>query len=52
MGYTAWHCHVAGSPDGKITRPDGSVDDWLATDDPAEDLGFDAFLTGVDAILM
>lgn len=52
MGGTIWHCHVAVSLDGRIARPDGSVDDWLAADHPAEDFGFDAFLAGVDAILM
>jgi dihydrofolate reductase len=52
MGGTIWHCHIAVSLDGKIARPDGSVDDWLAADYPAEDFGFDAFLAGVDAILM
>jgi len=49
---TIWHCHIAVSLDGKIARPDGSVDDWLTADYPAEDFGFDAFLAGVDAILM
>lgn len=49
---TIWHCHVAVSLDGKIARPDGSVDDWLAADYPAEDFGFDAFLASVDAIVM
>ena len=52
MGGTIWHCHIAVSLDGKIARPDGSVDDWLAADYPAEDFGFDAFLAGVDAVLM
>ena len=52
MDRTIWHCHIAASLDGKIARPDGSVDDWLAADYPAEDFGFDAFLAGVDAILM
>jgi dihydrofolate reductase len=51
MAGTVWHCHIAVSLDGKIARPDGSVDDWLA-DYPAEDFGIDAFLAGVDAILM
>jgi len=51
MGDTIWHCHLAVSLDGKIARPDGSVDDWLA-DYPAEDFGIDTFLAGVDAILM
>ena len=52
MSKTVWHCHIAASLDGKIARPDGSVDDWLAADYPAEDFGFDAFLGAVDAILM
>jgi dihydrofolate reductase len=52
MAATVWHCHIAASLDGKIARPDGSVDDWLAKDYPAEDFGFDAFLDAVDAILM
>lgn len=51
MGGIIWHCHIAVSLDGKIARPDGSVDDWLA-DYPAEDFGIDTFLAGVDAILM
>jgi dihydrofolate reductase len=49
---TVWHCHVAVSLDGKIARPDGSVDDWLVADHRPEDFGFEAFLAGVDAILM
>jgi dihydrofolate reductase len=49
---TIWHCHIAVSLDGKIARPDGSVEDWLVRDYPAEDFGFDAFLEGVEAILM
>lgn len=52
MDRTIWHCHIAISLDGKIARPDGSVDDWLAAHYPAEHFGFDAFLAGVDAILM
>jgi dihydrofolate reductase len=52
MGRTVWHCHIAASLDGKIARPDGSVDDWLAAEYPAEDFGFAAFFAGVDAILM
>ncbi|MCO6419181.1 dihydrofolate reductase family protein [Siccirubricoccus sp. KC 17139] len=50
MARTIWHCHLAVSLDGRIARPDGSVD-WLA-DYPAEDFGFESFLAGVDAILM
>ena len=52
MGRTVWHCHIAASLDGKIARPDGSVDDWLAAEYPAEDFGFTAFFASVDAILM
>ncbi len=52
MAGTIWHCHIAVSLDGKIARPDGSVEDWLAADYPAEEFGFEAFLAGVDAILM
>ncbi len=52
MGRTIWHCHIAASLDGKIARPDGSVDDWLAAEYPAEDFGFGAFFAGIDAILM
>lgn len=52
MARTIWHCHLAASLDGKIARPDGGVDDWLAAEYPAEDFGFGAFLAGVDAILM
>ncbi len=52
MGGTIWHCHIAVSLDGRIARPDGGVEDWLAADYPAEDFGFGAFLAGVDAILM
>ncbi len=52
MGRTIWHCHIAASLDGKIARPDGSVDDWLAAEYPAEDFGFTAFFETVDAILM
>ena len=52
MGSTIWHCHIAASLDGKIARPDGSVDDWLTAEYPAEQFSFDAFFASVDAILM
>ena len=49
-----WHCHIAISLDGKIARPDGSVEDWLVGGDapPPEAFGFEAFYASVDAILM
>lgn len=47
---TVFHCHVAVSLDGRIARPDGSFD-WLEPY-PAEEFGIEAFLAGVDAILM
>ena len=50
MGRTIWHCHIAASLDGKIARPDGSVEDWLAAEYPAEDFGFTAFFGTVDAV--
>ncbi len=49
---TIWHCNVAVSLDGKLARPDGAVDDWLADDYSPENAGFESFLAGVDAILM
>jgi dihydrofolate reductase len=50
MTKTIWHCHIAMSLDGKIARADGSFD-WLEGH-PAEEFGIEAFLEGVDAILM
>lgn len=52
MTGTVWHCNIAASLDGKIARPDGGVDDWLAAEYPAEDFGFGFFLASADAILM
>ncbi|MFC3126575.1 dihydrofolate reductase family protein [Pseudoroseomonas globiformis] len=49
---TLWHCNLAVSLDGKIARPDGGVDDWLARDYPLDETEFGAFLNSVDAILM
>ncbi len=48
---TIWHCHAAVSLDGKLARPDGSVD-WLMDYPPDEALGFTRFLDSVDALLM
>lgn len=47
---TVFHAQLAVSLDTRIARPDGSVH-WLEGF-PAEEFGFDAFLAGVDAILM
>jgi dihydrofolate reductase len=50
---TTFHCHIATSLDGRIARPDGSVQDWLVEGGPPpEAFGFDAFYESVDAILM
>jgi dihydrofolate reductase len=46
------HCHIATSLDGRIARPDGSVDWLIAGAPPPEAFGFEAFYAGVDAILM
>lgn len=47
---TVFHAQLAVSLDMRIARPDGGVD-WLEGV-PPEEFGFDAFLAGVDAILM
>lgn len=49
---TIWHCNLAVSLDMRIARPDGSVDDWLVADYSPEEGEFDAFLAGVDLIVM
>jgi dihydrofolate reductase len=49
---TEWHCNIAVSLDGRIARPDGSVEDWLVTDYSPDAGEFDGFLGGIDAILM
>ncbi len=48
---TIFHCHIAVSLDGRIARPDGATD-WLMDQAPPEEFGVDAFMAGVDAILM
>ncbi len=49
---TIWHCNVAVSLDGRIARPDGSVDDWLVDKYPSDNDDFAEFLNTIDAILM
>ncbi|WP_372620840.1 dihydrofolate reductase family protein [Falsiroseomonas sp.] len=46
-----WHCYIATSLDGRIARPDGSVD-WLGGGGPPEEFGYEAFYASVGAILM
>lgn len=46
------HVFIATSLDGHIARADGGIDWLLKRDDPAEDHGYDAFIAGIDAIVM
>ena len=46
------HVFIATSLDGFIARPDGALDWLLSRDDPAEDHGYDAFIAGMDCIVM
>lgn len=48
---TIFHAHIAVSLDGRIARPDGSVD-WLVKDWLPDGLGFEEFYASVDTILM
>jgi dihydrofolate reductase len=50
MPRPTWHCHIAISLDGRIARQDGSYD-WLEGY-PAEAFGIEAFMAGLDAIVM
>lgn len=49
---TTGHVFIATSLDGYIARPDGDIGWLLGRDDPAEDHGYDAFIAGMDAIVM
>ncbi|WP_308909596.1 dihydrofolate reductase family protein [Pseudokordiimonas caeni] len=46
------HVFIATSLDGFIAREDGDIAWLLERDDPAEDHGYDAFIQGIDIILM
>ena len=46
------HVFIATSLDGYISRPDGSIDWLLAHDAGDEDHGYEAFISGMDALLM
>lgn len=48
---TLWHCYIAVSLDGRIARPDGSVD-WLGGGGPPAEFGYESFYASVGAILM
>lgn len=49
---TRGHVFIATSLDGFIARPDGSLDWLLSRDAPTEDHGYDAFIAGMDCIIM
>lgn len=47
---TVWHAYLAVTLDGKIARPNGSVD--FLDGFGADEAGFDTFFSGVDALVM
>jgi dihydrofolate reductase len=46
------HVFIATSLDGFIAKLDGGIEWLISRDDPAEDHGYDAFIKGMDGIIM
>lgn len=46
------HVFIATSLDGFIARPDGAIDWLVGRDTGGEDHGYDAFIAGIDALVM
>jgi dihydrofolate reductase len=49
---TTGHVFIAQSLDGFIARPDGGLDWLMACNTTGEDYGYDAFIAGMDGIVM